>query len=62
MGFPLGTCWINNYNVTPSELPFGGHKQSGIGVENSVYAIDHYTQMKTVFVEMKPDITGDIPF
>ncbi|EER15848.1 Betaine aldehyde dehydrogenase, putative [Perkinsus marinus ATCC 50983] len=57
-----GTCWINNYNVTPSELPFGGHKQSGIGVENSVYAIDHYTQMKTVFVEMKPDITGDIPF
>ncbi|EER08571.1 Betaine aldehyde dehydrogenase, putative [Perkinsus marinus ATCC 50983] len=57
-----GTCWINNYNVTPSELPFGGHKQSGIGLENSVYAIDHYTQIKTVFVEMKPDITGDVPF
>src|SRR3546814_4401504 len=26
-----GTCWINNYNVTPIEMPFGGYKQSGIG-------------------------------
>ncbi|KAF4659133.1 4-trimethylaminobutyraldehyde dehydrogenase [Perkinsus chesapeaki] len=57
-----GTCWINNYNLTPSELPFGGHKQSGIGLENSTYAIDHYTQIKTVFVEMRPDTTGDVPF
>jgi betaine-aldehyde dehydrogenase len=26
-----GTCWINNYNITPIELPFGGYKQSGQG-------------------------------
>ncbi|MDH3316181.1 MAG: betaine-aldehyde dehydrogenase [Gammaproteobacteria bacterium] len=47
-----GTCWINNYNVTPIEMPFGGYKQSGIGRENSLAAIDHYTQLKSVYVEM----------
>ena len=29
-----GTCWINAYNLTPVEIPFGGAKQSGIGREN----------------------------
>ncbi|MDX1529877.1 MAG: aldehyde dehydrogenase family protein, partial [Gammaproteobacteria bacterium] len=47
-----GTCWINNYNVTPIEMPFGGYKQSGIGRENSHAAIEHYTQLKSVYVEM----------
>ncbi len=47
-----GTIWINNYNITPIELPFGGYKQSGIGRENSLAAIQHYTQLKSVYVEM----------
>ncbi|MFT4553959.1 MAG: betaine-aldehyde dehydrogenase [Chlamydiales bacterium] len=47
-----GTCWINNYNITPIEMPFGGYKQSGIGRENSRAAIEHYTQIKSVYVEM----------
>jgi betaine-aldehyde dehydrogenase len=47
-----GTCWINNYNVTPIELPFGGYKQSGIGRENGRAAIEHYTQLKSVYVEL----------
>jgi betaine-aldehyde dehydrogenase len=47
-----GTCWINNYNVTPIELPFGGYKQSGHGRENSLAAIQHYTQLKSVYVEL----------
>ncbi len=47
-----GTCWINNYNITPIELPFGGYRQSGIGRENSLAAIHHYTQLKSVYVEM----------
>jgi betaine-aldehyde dehydrogenase len=47
-----GTCWINNYNITPIEMPFGGVKQSGIGRENGLAAIDHYTQLKSVYVEM----------
>lgn len=47
-----GTCWINNYNITPIELPFGGYKQSGMGRENSLAAIQHYTQLKSVYVEL----------
>jgi len=47
-----GICWINNYNVTPVEVPFGGAGESGIGHENSLVALDHYTQLKTVYVEL----------
>lgn len=47
-----GICWINNYNVTPVEMPFGGVGESGIGSENSMVALDHYTQLKTVYVEL----------
>ena len=47
-----GIVWINNYNLTPIEVPFGGVKQSGIGRENSLTTINHYTQLKTVYVEM----------
>ncbi|MDN5929379.1 MAG: betaine-aldehyde dehydrogenase [Hyphomicrobiales bacterium] len=50
-----GTCWINNYNLTPVELPFGGYKQSGIGRENALAALSHYSQLKSVYVE-----TGDV--
>ncbi|HLY51739.1 MAG TPA: betaine-aldehyde dehydrogenase, partial [Steroidobacteraceae bacterium] len=50
-----GTCWINHYNVTPIELPFGGVKMSGLGRENGRAAIEHYTQLKSVYVAM-----GDI--
>ena len=47
-----GVCWINNYNITPIEMPFGAYKQSGLGRENSLAAIEHYTQLKSVYVEM----------
>ncbi len=50
-----GTCWINHYNVTPIELPFGGVKLSGLGRENGRAAIEHYTQLKSVYVAL-----GDI--
>ena len=48
-----GTCWINHYNVTPIELPFGGVKPSGLGRENGRAAIEHYTQLKSVYVAMR---------
>ncbi|MEO6989239.1 MAG: betaine-aldehyde dehydrogenase [Aquihabitans sp.] len=50
-----GMVWINNYNLAPIEMPFGGVKQSGIGRENSMAAFEHYTQRKAVYVE-----TGDV--
>ena len=47
-----GTVWINNYNLTPAEIPFGGYKHSGLGRENGRITVEHYTQLKTVYVEM----------
>jgi len=47
-----GTTWINTFNLAPAELPFGGYKMSGIGRENGLAAIEHYTQLKTIYVEM----------
>ena len=49
-----GTCWINAYNLTPVEGPFGGVKASGVGRENSKAAVEHYTQVKSVYVGMGP--------
>ncbi|KQB11445.1 betaine-aldehyde dehydrogenase [Rhodobacter capsulatus] len=49
-----GTCWINAYNLTPVEMPFGAMKASGVGRENSKAAIEHYTQVKAVYVGMGP--------
>lgn len=47
-----GTCWINHYNITPVELPFGGVKMSGLGRENGRAAVEHYTQLKSVYVAL----------
>jgi betaine-aldehyde dehydrogenase len=47
-----GTCWINHYNITPIELPFGGIKLSGLGRENGRAALEHYTQLKSVYVAL----------
>jgi len=49
-----GTCWINAYNLAPVEAPFGGSKMSGVGRENSRAAVEHYTQIKSVYVGMGP--------
>jgi len=47
-----GTVWVNTYNVYDTAAPFGGYKQSGFGREMSKYAIDYYTQVKTVWVDL----------
>ncbi|KAB8078650.1 aldehyde dehydrogenase [Aspergillus leporis] len=43
-----GTVWINNYNMINFQAPFGGFKESGIGRELGSYALENYTQVKTV--------------
>ena len=48
-----GVVWVNNYNVTPIEMPFGGVKGSGLGRENGHAAIEFYTQRKSVYVELQ---------
>ncbi|MEO1265384.1 MAG: betaine-aldehyde dehydrogenase [Pseudomonadota bacterium] len=47
-----GSCFINSYNDAPVEAPFGGTKMSGVGRENAKAAIDHYTELKSVYVRM----------
>ncbi|EAQ12275.1 betaine aldehyde dehydrogenase [Maritimibacter alkaliphilus HTCC2654] len=51
-GFEAGTCYINTYNDAPVEAPFGGVKASGVGRENSKEAINHYSEVKSVYVRM----------
>ncbi len=47
-----GSCFINSYNDAPVEAPFGGTKMSGVGRENSKAAINHYSELKSVYVRM----------
>ncbi len=47
-----GTSWINTYNLTPVEMPFGGSKLSGVGRENGRAAIEHWTELRSVYVGM----------
>ena len=47
-----GIVWINSYNLTPVAMPFGGSKQSGIGRENGLAALDFYTERKSVYVNL----------
>ena len=47
-----GTVWINTYNTYDTAAPFGGYKQSGFGREMSVHALQHYTQVKSVWVDL----------
>ncbi|WP_425466794.1 betaine-aldehyde dehydrogenase [Parashewanella tropica] len=47
-----GICWINAYGASPAEMPVGGYKLSGIGRENGVETLKHYTQVKAVYMGM----------
>jgi aldehyde dehydrogenase (NAD+) len=50
-----GTIWVNNYRVWNWLMPFGGYKASGYGRENGIYVMDHYTQVKSVWVDLQED-------
>ncbi|WBA15605.1 betaine-aldehyde dehydrogenase [Salinivibrio proteolyticus] len=47
-----GICWVNTWGDSPAEMPVGGYKQSGIGRENGVETLTHYTQTKSVLIEL----------
>jgi aldehyde dehydrogenase (NAD+) len=47
-----GTVWINTYGLMDASLPFGGYKSSGFGRELGMNAIEHYTEVKTVWLNM----------
>ncbi|WP_269913372.1 betaine-aldehyde dehydrogenase [Acinetobacter sp. HY1485] len=47
-----GICWINTWGESPAEMPVGGYKQSGVGRENGISTLQHYTRVKSIQVEM----------
>lgn len=47
-----GICWINTWGESSAEMPVGGYKQSGVGRENGLISLHHYTRIKSIQVEM----------
>src|SRR5438552_3938256 len=47
-----GTVWINTYGLMDASLPFGGYKSSGFGRELGARALEHYTETKSVWLNM----------
>ncbi len=47
-----GTVWVNAYNLFDAALPFGGFKESGFGREMGSAGLDHYTEVKSVWVDL----------
>lgn len=52
-----GICWINSWGESPAQMPVGGYKQSGVGRENGIETLAHYTRTKSVQVELNPFIS-----
>jgi acyl-CoA reductase-like NAD-dependent aldehyde dehydrogenase len=47
-----GQVWINNYEIVSPWAPHGGYKESGFGKDLSKYALEEYTQVKNVYVDL----------
>lgn len=46
----VGVSWINAFNLTPVEMPFGGAKQSGLGSENGHEVLKEYSRTQAIYV------------
>ncbi len=46
-----GCVWVNQHIMITSEMPHGGFKQSGYGKDMSMYALEHYTELKHVMIK-----------
>ncbi|MDI9712502.1 aldehyde dehydrogenase family protein, partial [Acinetobacter baumannii] len=49
-----GTVWVNHFLTRDILSPFGGFKQSGIGRDLSIHAIQQYTEMKATWIALEP--------
>jgi 1-pyrroline dehydrogenase len=50
-GLQFGCVWVNDHIPIVSEMPHGGYKQSGYGKDMSMYAVEHYTEVKHVMIK-----------
>ncbi|MDR3541339.1 MAG: aldehyde dehydrogenase family protein [Desulfosporosinus sp.] len=53
-----GITWINAYNPTYNEAPWGGYKQSGIGRELGTFGFEEYTEVKQININLDPAPIG----
>ena len=60
-GVVTGRMWVNTYNAIPEGTPFGGCKESGIGRETHKVILEHYTQMKNIFINLSDQPSGFYP-
>jgi 1-pyrroline dehydrogenase len=51
-GLRFGTVWVNDHISIVSEMPHGGFKHSGYGKDMSIYAVEHYTELKHVMIKL----------
>ncbi|MDR1710265.1 MAG: aldehyde dehydrogenase family protein [Propionibacteriaceae bacterium] len=56
-----GRMWVNTYNSIPAGAPFGGYKASGIGRETHKVILEHYTQQKSILVNLSEAPSGFYP-
>jgi len=56
-----GRMWVNTFNSAPAAAPFGGYKTSGIGRETHKVALDHYSQIKNILINLSEDVSGFYP-
>ncbi|HEV2114024.1 MAG TPA: aldehyde dehydrogenase family protein [Terriglobales bacterium] len=47
-----GLVWINTYGLMDASVGFGGFKQSGFGRELGMHAIEHYTELKSIWLNL----------
>lgn len=60
-GVETGRMWVNAYNSIPAGAPFGGYKKSGIGRETHKVILEHYTQMKSIMINLNEAPSGFYP-
>ena len=53
-----GITWINCYNPTFNEAPWGGYKMSGIGRELGIHGLEEYQEVKQININLTPGIVG----
>jgi 1-pyrroline dehydrogenase len=54
-----GTVWINDHGPSIHEMPFGGFKQSGIGRDLSIHAIEEHTELQHIAITVEGHDAGE---
>lgn len=53
-----GITWVNCYNPTFNEAPWGGYKMSGIGRELGIHGLEEYQEVKQININLTPGVVG----